>query len=204
MARIDDYLEARRIAVNALNDQTLDAICNRSGYDSPDGQSLNIPFLDRRYRVRYPDFPFDDRDDPEREVPIQEQVLILHYLMGAGTPAPSGQWIAYREIPGAAFYNSAFVKRAIDPLKKSFGGRPERLSAVAPQIGGRPIEAGDVGFEFLPLPKVPLQMVLYAGDDEFPPEGGILFDRSVDGYLSPEDAAWLAGMVVYRLMALGR
>lgn len=118
MARIDDYLEARRIAVNALNDQTLDAICNRSGYDSPDGQSLNIPFLDRRYRVRYPDFPFDDRDDPEREVPIQEQVLILHYLMGAGTPAPSGQWIAYREIPGAAFYNSAFVKRAIDPLKK--------------------------------------------------------------------------------------
>ncbi|MGD9016204.1 MAG: DUF3786 domain-containing protein [Desulfobacterales bacterium] len=204
MARIDDYLEARRIAVDVLNARALDAICNRSGCDSPDGQSLNVPFLDRRYRVGYPDFPFDDRDDPERAVPIQEQVLILHYLMGAGAPSPSGQWIAYREIPGAAFYYSAFVKRAIDPLKKGFGGRPERLSALAPRIGGQAVEAGDVGFEFLPLPKVPLQMVLYAGDDEFPPEAGILFDRSVDGYLSPEDAAWMAGMVVYRLMALDR
>ncbi|MBW2011870.1 MAG: DUF3786 domain-containing protein, partial [Deltaproteobacteria bacterium] len=54
------------------------------------------------------------------------------------------------------------------------------------------------------FPKVPLQLILWAGDDEFAPEANILFDDTVSKILSPEDAAWLAGMIVYRLMALSR
>ena len=67
---------------------------------------------------------------------------------------------------------------------------------------GRPVEPGDAGFEFRVFPKVPLRLILYAGDAEFAPEANILFDRSIGGMLSPEDIAWLAGMVVYRLIGL--
>jgi len=31
-----------------------------------------------------------------------------------------------------------------------------------------------------------------------------LFDETAGNYLSPEDAAWLAGMLVYRLIALSK
>jgi hypothetical protein len=54
------------------------------------------------------------------------------------------------------------------------------------------------------LPAVPLQLILWEGDDEFPAEANILFDKTIGRILSPEDIAWLAGMVVYRLMALAR
>jgi hypothetical protein len=47
-------------------------------------------------------------------------------------------------------------------------------------------------------------MILWIGDDEFPPEANILFDQTIGDFLSPEDVAWLAGMVVYRLIALSR
>jgi hypothetical protein len=51
---------------------------------------------------------------------------------------------------------------------------------------------------------VPLQMVLYVGDDEFPAEANILFDPSIERLLSAEDIAWMAGMLVYRMIALSR
>jgi hypothetical protein len=54
------------------------------------------------------------------------------------------------------------------------------------------------------LPQVPLRLILWAGDDEFAPEANILFDDTAGEILSPEDAAWLAGMLVYRMMALAR
>jgi hypothetical protein len=47
-------------------------------------------------------------------------------------------------------------------------------------------------------------MTVWEGDDEFEPEANIVFDRTIGGILSPEDIAWAAGMVVYRLMALSR
>jgi len=158
--------------------------------------------INRTYRVRYPDFEFTDDGDSKKEVPIQEQVLILHYMSAAKSVLPTGNWIAYREIPGASFYFSAFVQRAIDPLKKVFGNNIDGLATAAPKINGKPIDIGDAAFEFRVFPKVPLQMIIYQGDEEFPPEANILFDATAGEFLSPEDAAWLAGMVVYRLMAL--
>ena len=51
---------------------------------------------------------------------------------------------------------------------------------------------------------MPVRLILHAGDEEFPAEANILFDRSIGRMLSPEDVAWMAGMLVYRLIALSR
>jgi hypothetical protein len=205
MARIDDYINAKKIAAESLAKESFEAILHGSGFEAAANNLFRIPFLNRTYRVGFPDFGFQDESEIEKEVPIQEQVLILHYLMGSPSiSAPAGNWIAYREIPGAAFYFSAFVKRATDPLKKVFGRNTAGLLKAAEHLNAEKIEAGDAGLEFKIFPKIPLQMILWEGDNEFEPEGNILFDESIGQILSPEDAAWLAGMVVYRLMALSR
>ena len=59
-----------------------------------------------------------------------------------------------------------------------------------------------MGFLFRAFPKVPILMILWWGDEVFPPGANILFDAAVARVLSAEDIAWLAGMVVYRLIAL--
>ena len=204
MPRIDDYINARNLAVEKLSQESFEKIAQRSGFELPGGNSLHIPFLDRTYRAGYPQFEFTDQVDGQKEVPIQEQVLILHYLMAAEIPDLSGQWISYREIPGASFYFGAFIKRAVDPLKKVFGQNIAGFSRSAEKLKARKIENGDAGFEFSVLPAVPLQLILWEGDDEFPAEANILFDKTIGQMLSPEDVAWLAGMVVYRLIALSR
>ena len=204
MARIDDYINARKIAIETLSEQDLKNISERSGFEVGDENCLRVPFLNRVFRVRYPNFEFSDQTDADIEIPIQEQILVLHYMLAPGAHPLAGQWLAYREIPGASFYFSAFVKRAIDPLKNVFGQNLNGLSKAAAILNGKPIEPGDVGFEFDVLPNVPLQVIVYAADEEFPAEANILFDRTIGEILSPEDIAWLAGMLVYRLIALSK
>ena len=204
MPRIDDYKQARGLAVEKLSAEPVEDITGRAGFDAEENGDILIPFLNRVYRVTPPDFVFSDSADPDQEVPIQEQIIILHYLAAETTAAVTGRWVAYREIPGASFYYSAFVKRAIDPLKKVFGQNTAGLRAAADQLAAKTIDAGDAGLQIDVFPRVPLQVILWEGDGEFEPEGNILFDASAGEMLSPEDAAWLAGMVVYRLIALSK
>jgi hypothetical protein len=204
MPRIDDYINARQIAVEELSKESFNNIAKRSGFETLRDNVLKVPFLDRVYQVNFPDFEFKNVSEKETAVPIQEQVLILHYLMAESTKKLTGNWVAYREIQGASFYFSAFVKRAIDPLKKVFGQNISGFSKASNNINGKGIDIGDVAFEFKVFPKVPLQLILWEGDDEFSPEANILFDETIGEILSPEDVAWLSGMLVYRLIALSR
>ncbi|MEZ4604551.1 MAG: DUF3786 domain-containing protein [Desulfobacterales bacterium] len=129
MARVDDYFNAKKISVEALAKLSLETIADCSGFQKTGDQHLVVPFLNRTYQLQYPEFEFIDTADTHAEVPIQEQVLILHYLSAMKTLSPTGEWIAYREIPGASFYFSAFVQRAIDPLKKVCSAKYCRLAA---------------------------------------------------------------------------
>jgi hypothetical protein len=204
MARIDDYIQAKNLAAESLLNTSVDKIGNMAGYENCSESILVVPFLDRKYKIDFKTFDFTDVDNESEDVPIQEQVLILHYLNSESFPEPSENWVAYREIPGAAFYHSSFLKRAVNPLINVFGANSDGLNKAAKKLDGTSLKTGDASFEFHPFPKIPVRITLWVGDEEFEPEANIVFDRSIEKMLSPEDIAWMAGMVVYRLMALSR
>jgi hypothetical protein len=205
MARIDDYVQARKIAVESLADKDFVQLQQRAGYtDNSTGTTMVVPFLNRVFRIEWPSFNFVDIENESKEIPIQEQVLILHYLKSEAFPSPTGRWVSYREIPGATFYNSAFLGRAVNPLKNVFGNNIEGFKKAAEKLQGRKADTGDAAYEFYPFPKIPLMMVIWKGDEDFSPEANIVFDESIGGILSPEDIAWMAGMLVYRLIALSQ
>jgi hypothetical protein len=202
MARIDDYENAKTMAIEKLSLETFDNIVRRSGFEVLEASAIKIPFLNRVFTVSFPDFVFMDISNIDKEVPVQEQILILHYLMSDSLGRSTGNWVSYREIPGASFYFSAFTKRAVDPLKKVFGEDIPGLVKASKHLQGSPIDIGDAGFEYSLFPRVPIRIILWKGDDEFPSEANILFDEITGTILSPEDIAWMAGMLVYRLISL--
>ncbi|MBU1056083.1 MAG: DUF3786 domain-containing protein [Proteobacteria bacterium] len=204
MARVDDYINAKKIAVQDLSNDTLSDIANRSGYELVDNNRLRVPFLNRLYIVSWPDFEFKDESPEPKEVPIQEQVIILHYLLAKAIITGYSNWISFREIPGASFYYSAFVNRAINPLKDIFGNNISLFANAAKCLEGKAFDAGDAAFEFILFPHVSLQLIIWYGDEEFPSEANILFNDNIGDILSPEDVAWLSGALVYRLVALSR
>ncbi len=198
----EDYKAARALALKTLKTTNLEERCQKAGVplEGEETRRISIPFLGMVYSLSVE----DDTLFFDESVKLQDQVLLLHYLITAtGTPV-TDKWITFREVPSGPFYYSPFVKRAIAPLVSCFGNAPEGLERVAPQMGHMITTPGDKALKVQALPRVPVVLSLWKGDDEFPPDGNVYFDASVTSYLTTEDIAYLAGAVVYKTIGLAR
>ena len=54
----------------------------------------------------------------------------------------------------------------------------------ANSLGGQPLPMADAAYSFQVTPRTPVAVLYWQGDDDFPPEAKILFDRSLAGYLA--------------------
>lgn len=211
MPRIDDYNQAAVLARDQLLERNPDLVARFSGADlirKTEGSIyFTLPFLNQVLRITLPDFKVLSEKTGE-EIPIQQQILVLHYLHGAWSSSgaePTGEWISFQEVPDGRFYLDAFHRRAKNPLVQTFGEKPRLMAELAEKAyGSEPFDQGDVAVIVRPFPLVPVALILWEGDDEFPPEGNILFDHTIVRMLSAEDMAWLAGAVVYPLIGMAR
>ena len=211
MPRMDDYNQAAALAKGQLSEKNPDLVARFSGADiirdEEGSASFSLLFLNQALRITRPDFKVLSEKTGE-EIPIQQQVLILHYLHGAWSSSgaePTGEWISFQEVPDGRFYLDAFHRRAKNPLVQTFGEKPEALVKLAEQAyGAQPFDQGDASVLVGALPLVPVALILWQGDEEFPPEGNILFDHNIIQILSAEDIAWLSGMVVYPLIGMAK
>ena len=206
MARIDDYITAVSLGKKELTGKDPKQIARRSGaiyVEETNGKTnLSIQFLNREINISWPELDFTYRLD-NNEVPIQQQVLLLHYLNLVEDVEISGEWIAYQEVPDGKFYLDAFIRRAKNPMVQGFGNNPELMVKLTTEVyGATPMAQGDQAVKIQALPLIPVALILWEGDDEFTPEGTILFDRTVPQVLSAEDIAWLAGMIIYPLLGM--
>ncbi len=192
---------ALSLATKKLSSMKAEEICRNSGASRIDDDSILIQYLNRPYQVAISTGEISPEDRKEN-VPVKDQILILHYLTKA-TGAPfTHKLITYGQIEGGKFYVPAFIKRNIDPLLKCFGHSPELLLEVAQRMGGTKAPYGDVSVSIDPFPRVRIFFILWKGDDEFPPNGNILFDGNISHYLTSEDVCVLTETVVWKLVRM--
>ena len=211
MPRIDDYKQALELGRKELADKNPDLLASSSGAvidrNKQEISAFCMSFLNRQIILSWPELEFAQKGS-DAELPIQQQILLLHYLHGAWSSSGAGitgEWISFQEVPDGKFYLDAFHRRAKNPMVQVFGHNPELLVKLAGEIfGAEPSDQGDVSVLVKALPLVPVALIIWKGDEEFPPEGNILFDRNILKMLSAEDIAWLSGMVVYPLMGMAK
>ncbi|MBC7246350.1 MAG: DUF3786 domain-containing protein [Actinobacteria bacterium] len=137
---------------------------------------------------------------PSRIDSFSLRVLALRYVkLSCGLPE-TGEWIAYRDLPGGRFYAATLVPTVEEPLARIFGYARGLLGEAAVHLGGARAEYGDESFVFRAFPRVPLLLVLHWGDDEFPPQCRVLFDRCCSHYLNTDDLKVLATQLAAYLM----
>lgn len=202
-----DYETARQIAVETLLKQDLERCCANAGLSlesvSPETKRVCIPYIGHNYTltVQKDGVVFNEARSPLK---ISDEVLLLHYLITARGVPLSEEWITFREVPSGSFYYASFVKRAIVPLVRCFGERPSLLNEVSGAVGQILDSPGDIALKVFGLPRVPVVLSLWKGDEEFPPEANVYLDRSISSYLSTEDIAYLSGAVVYKTIGISR
>jgi len=102
-------------------------------------------------------------------------------------------------LPGGHVYYGAFVRRAVQPIERVFGSRPEMFVEAGKLLGGSQIGLGDYSVKVYSLPLVPVSIVLWAKSHEFPASANMLFDSSIGHYLTTEQVAMIGEFTSLRL-----
>ncbi len=127
------------------------------------------------------------------------QAMLAHYFYTSnGTPV-ANEWIAFRELPDGQFYATAFQGYTGNKLARLFESNVPAFAAAAREIGGQALPLGDAAFSFQALPRVPIAIVCWLGDEDFPSSYRVLFDKAVTHHLPTDGCAILGSMLTSKL-----
>ena len=71
------------------------------------------------------------------------------------------------------------------------------------RLPAHPVKMGDIGYELELMDGLSIQLILWQGDDEFPPNAQILFSENFQQAFTAEDMANIGDIVLNRMKAIG-
>ena len=120
-----------------------------------------------------------------------EQLCLLAYLINAKDLPLADKLVKAESLPGGQFFFRGLHSLPTGKLEKSFGQCPELLYRIMERFGAVRCEFGDASIKLYVLPRLPLTIVIWGGDDEFAGRASILFDQTACAQL-PLDALLVA------------
>jgi hypothetical protein len=167
-------------------------IANRTGltYDA-DSQSFAVRLLGTEYTISHPDYSGVDASGTPINQPYIE-ILLMRYLCEGNYVPASGKLAAYEELPWGTVYIKQFKGRVIGRLERDFGSDVEVFKKTVESVPGlnfKPFDKGDAGYSFEFINNIWITVMLWEGDDEFPPSAQVLFDESIKHAFNAEDLA---------------
>jgi hypothetical protein len=159
---------------------------------------LSLDLWDEPVFLNFPELIARRADSSPLPLPIQ--ALLMFYLTTTDGFRPAGEWVSFADLPGGRMYDQAFQGYTGNVLVRSFGEDLEAFRSACLASGGAAVELGDAAFTFAGLPRVPLLVTYWQGEDELPSASKVLFDRSAAHHLPVDVCAILGSMLVARIL----
>jgi len=194
----DVALEKAAKDIAALNPFSAAA---KAGCDFRDGK-FHLKFFNRLFLV---DHSTGAIDEPAGGPPLSRglRLVFLHYIISATGAAIAGEWITYRYLPGANFFEARFQSMGISPLERRFARDLEGFRQACQKLGGDAMSrTGDASYRFMALPNIPMGCILNLADEEMPASLTLLFDASAPKYLPTEDLSYVGSYMAFALTRL--
>ena len=150
-----------------------------------DGEAFSLTLLGKEYRITHPDGTVTAVD--ASEPPLPTQTFLLRYLLEGKEAAWGGGWKTFREMPWGEMYIKPYTGRVLTRAAFTFGTRLDAFRAACTKMGAVPVPHGDAGFLFDFLGPFQMQILVWAGDEEFPPSAQVLYsDNFADGFAAED------------------
>lgn len=134
------------------------------------------------------------------EASFAEALVLVLYLLKAQDLPLSGKQQTERELPGGCTFFQGPHELPREPILKRFGTNALAFLEAGLRLGGQRHPYGDAAFRLQVLPRIPMDFILWAADEEFPARLTVAFDSTAADHL-PLDALWaLVHVVTARLL----
>lgn len=149
------------------------------------GSEFMLNLLGRDFAIAHPVYAIRALDGGAIP-PLPTQTFLLRYLLEGKTVADSGQWKTFREMPWGELYIKPYTGRVLTRAAFTFGTRIDAFRKGAEKMGAKPVNHGDAGFEFNLIGGYRMQILVWAGDDEFPPNAQILYSDNFTAFAAED------------------
>lgn len=177
-------------------------VCRRSGaqFDEASGLYL-IDYLRERYHISPSRRIIEAVSDPtsQEDPSIELKVIFITYLLNAQEIPLADKIVAGSNLTGGKTFFQGSHQFPLDPLIERYGRDVEGFLARGISLGATQERYGDVGFRLAALPRVPVIMVLWGVDEEFPARLSVLFDASIEQHLPLDGVYGLVTEICRRL-----
>jgi hypothetical protein len=111
-------------------------------------------------------------------------IFIIYYLIYVKDIAISKDWISEKDMPGGTTFFRGPHVIPTHLITDAYKNNVQLFKKSCEQLGGTMINQADAAVIFHITPKIPVSVLYWEGDEEFPPEAKILFDKSITHHLT--------------------
>ena len=111
-------------------------------------------------------------------------LFIIYYLLQVKNIKIKGEWISEKDLPGGPTFFRGPHKIPTYLISDRYGNRIEAFRRRCEQLHGIAVNMADAAYHFSIAPHIPVAVLYWIGDEEFPPEAKILYDRTIARHLS--------------------
>ena len=149
------------------------------------------------YRLYWPEFRIEsDNENALALKSIPAQIYLIRFLMEGCASHSGGTFLTYREMPWGDVYLTPFTGRCLTRAAFTFGTRLNAFKAACEKMGLFPVKAGDAAYQVEVMPGYEVRMIVWEGDDEFPPNSQMLFSDNFPQAFSAEDRTVTGDLVI--------
>lgn len=151
-----------------------------------DGKEFYVNLLGREFAIAHPVYAIRAMDGGSLP-PLPTQTFLLRCLLETKDVAWNGSWKTFREMPWGELYIQPYTGRVLTRAAFTFGTRVDAFRAACEKLGGVPLSHGDAGYLFDFLGNYRMQIMVWEGDDEFPPNAQVLYtDNFAEGFAAED------------------
>ena len=151
-----------------------------------DGEEFTVKLLGRAFAIAHPIYAIRALDGGAVP-PLPTQTFLLRYLLESKDVMWSGAWKTFREMPWGEMYIKPYTGRVLTRAAFTFGFKVAAFRAACEKMGATPVKHGDAGFQFDLIGGYKMQILVWEGDDEFPPNTQILYsDNFAEGFAAED------------------
>ena len=169
---------------------------------------FTLKFLGTVYQISWPDFQVSHEADDMGFYPLETmtyaRTLTIRFLLNGAEASGTGKFKTYREMPWGEVYLRQFDGRCIKRLAFSYGNRIKDFQAIMEHMHCVPVKHGDIAYQLEIFPDYLVQMILWEGDDEFPPSSQILFSDIFPISFQAEDMAVMGDVIIGSLKSFAK
>ena len=152
------------------------------------GGSYEVAVLNRIYRIDTRNSDISQTHPPASAGPdLNCGLAAVVYLVEAVDIEPTGEWVSPRDLPAGFEFFRGPHDVPVGRIVERFGADRDAFEAACRRLGGRPEPYADAAYSFHLFPRLPVAVLLWVQDDEFPARAAMLVDRTAGRHF-PLDA----------------